>query len=174
MCRIDRCFNFLFKFTATLSKLRSKSKRGSFGTYEFGGSISRRIFSIISHWNRCQICCGCQQSKLWIWGKYFSLISIIFVEDETSDQPKIHLWSFLWTFAWKPSALGQLCGFLNIYSTFQTFGLSQLLDKTSTSSLSIPRLTLILSRLSVLKVAELSMKGVCWNVARSQRQSTGE
>ena len=33
---------------------------------------------------------------------------------------------------------------------------------------------MILSRLSVLKVAELSMKGVCWNVARSQRQSTGE
>ena len=24
-----------------------------------------------------------------------SYISIIFVEDETSDQPKIHLWSFL-------------------------------------------------------------------------------
>ena len=113
MCRIDRCFNFLFKFTATLSKLRSKSKRGSFGTYEFGGSISRRIFSIISHWNRCQICCGCQQSKLWIWGKYFSLISIIFVEDETSDQPTIHLWgSFSLNFCIK---------IISVWTTLQLF-----------------------------------------------------
>ena len=113
MCRIDECFNFLFKFTATLSKLRSKSRRGSFGTYEFGGSISRRFFSIISHWNRCQICCGCQQSKLWICGKYFSLISIIFVEDETSDQPTIHLWgSFSLNFCIK---------IISVWTTLQLF-----------------------------------------------------
>ena len=113
MCRIDVSFNFSFMFTATLSKWRSKSRRGSFGTYEFGGSISRRFFSIISHWNRCQICCGCQQSKLWIWGKYFSLISIIFVEDETSDQPTIHLWgSFSFNFCIKV---------ISVWTTLQLF-----------------------------------------------------
>ena len=113
MCRIDVSFNFSFMFTATLSKRRSKSRRGSFGTYEFGGSISRRIFSIISHWNRCQICCGCQQSKLWIWGKYFSFISIIFVEDETSDQPTIRLWgSFSLNFCIK---------IISVWTTLQLF-----------------------------------------------------
>ena len=38
----------------------------------------------------------------------------------------------------------------------------------------MPRLTLIRSRLSVLRVAELSMKGTPWYVARNQRQSSGE
>ena len=47
------------------------------------------------------------------------------------------------------------------------FGLSQLLDKTITSSMPMPRLALILVRLSVLSVAELSING-------SQRHSTGE
>ena len=84
MCRIDECFNFLFKFTATLSKLRSKSKRGSFGTYEFGGSISRRFFSIISHWNLVKFASSSSWLNFSIWGKYFSLISIIFVKDEAS------------------------------------------------------------------------------------------
>ena len=126
MCRIDGCFNFLFKFTATLSKLRSKSRRGSFGTYEFGGSISRRIFSIISHWNRCQICCGCQQSKLWIWGKYFSLISIIFVDDETSDQPTIHLWGglFFELLHKNHQRLDNFAAFLHIYSTYLSYSLN--------------------------------------------------
>ena len=126
MCRINGCFNFLFKFTATLSKLRSKSKRGSFGTYEFGGSISRRFFSIISHWNHCQICCGCQQSKLWIWGKYFSLISIIFVEDETSDQPTIHLWGglFFELLHKNHQHLDNFAAFLHIYSTYLTYSLN--------------------------------------------------
>ena len=54
------------------------------------------------------------------------------------------------------------------------FGRSQLLDNTFTSSLSMPRLTLILSRLSEFRVAELSMNGAPWKVARSQRHSTGE
>ena len=54
------------------------------------------------------------------------------------------------------------------------FGRSQLLDKTFTSSLSMPRLTLIRSRLSVFNVAELSINGVPWYVARSHRHSTGE
>ena len=57
---------------------------------------------------------------------------------------------------------------------WKMFGRSQLLDNTFTSSLSMPRLTLILSRLSEFKVAELSMNGAPWKVARSHRHSTGE
>ena len=127
MWRIDVSFNFLLMFTATLSKWRSKSRRGSFGTYEFGGSISRRIFSIISHWNRCQICCGCQQSKLWIWGKYFSLISIIFVEDETSDQPTIHLWGglFFELLHKNHQRLDNFAAFLHIYSTYLSYSMNE-------------------------------------------------
>ena len=45
---------------------------------------------------------------------------------------------------------------------WKMFGLSQLLDKTITSSLSMPKLALILSRLSVFSVAELSMNGTPW------------
>ena len=67
----------------------------------------------------------------------------------------------------------QMSTFLGIrLHCWKMFGLSQLLDNTNTSSL--PRLTLIRSRLSVLKVAELSMKGTPWYVARNQRQSSGE
>ena len=69
----------------------------------------------------------------------------------------------------------QMSTFLGIrLHCWKMFGLSQLLDNTNTSSLSMPRLTLIRSRLSVLRVAELSMKGTPWYVARNQRQSSGE
>ena len=55
---------------------------------------------------------------------------------------------------------------------WKMFGRSQLADNTFTSSLSMPRLTLILQRLSEFKVAELSMNGAPWKVARSHRHST--
>jgi hypothetical protein len=53
-------------------------------------------------------------------------------------------------------------------------GRLQVEDKTLTSSLSMPKLSLILSRLSVLSVAELSMNGTPWYVALSQRHRAGE
>ena len=51
---------------------------------------------------------------------------------------------------------------------WKMLGRSQVEDKTLTSSLSMPKLSLILSRLSVLSVAELSMNGTPWYVALSQ------
>ena len=51
---------------------------------------------------------------------------------------------------------------LSLLLCWNIFGLSQLLDSTNTSSLSMPRLILILSRLVVLKVAELSINGTPW------------
>ena len=57
---------------------------------------------------------------------------------------------------------------------WKMLGRSQVEDKTLTSSLSMPKLSLILSRLSVLSVAELSMNGTPWYVALSQRHRAGE
>ena len=123
MCRIDVSFNFSFMFTATLSKWRSKSRRESFGTYEFGGSISQRFFFIISHWNRCQICCGCSSQNYEFGGSIsLSYLSYLWRMKLLINQRFICEGVFLWTFALKSSAFGQLCSFFaHLFHIFDIF-----------------------------------------------------
>ena len=79
MYKIDWCWFFSLKITATLAKMTSKSEGGFSNLWIAGKYLLWPKFWISFPFNHIRFAAAACQPELWIAGKYFSLPTFIFV-----------------------------------------------------------------------------------------------